>query len=306
MFHQSRGASHFLLSLLGILSAFILLIAPMLSIPVRGYADDTKSIEDMVGDINGDGVINILDLTLLKLILNGTLSPNGNSDVDSNGKLNLLDPAALIRIIFGNNPLPHGGGGGGGGGPAPTSTPTATITPTPTPSPTPVPICNLTTTSGTGGHVTTPGEGTYGFNCGSIQNIVASASKGYFFINWTGDTATIADVNSASTTIIVDGNYSIQSKFTNSSTNYTLTPTSGAGGDVTPPGEAGPYTYSDGQVVNIVATPDVCYHFVNWTGDTGTIANVNAASTTITMNGNYSITANFAIDPQSLTTTSSS
>ena len=38
---------------------------------------------------------------------------------------------------------------------------------------------------------------------------------------------------------------------------------------------------------------DEGYRFVNWTGDVGTIANVNAASTTITMNGDYSITANF-------------
>jgi len=32
---------------------------------------------------------------------------------------------------------------------------------------------------------------------------------------------------------------------------------------------------------------------VNWTGDTGTVADVNAASTTIIMNGNYFITASF-------------
>jgi uncharacterized repeat protein (TIGR02543 family) len=46
-------------------------------------------------------------------------------------------------------------------------------------------------------------------------------------------------------------------------------------------------------VVSLVAIPDAGYRFVNWTGDVGTITNVNAASTTITMNGDYSITANF-------------
>ena len=35
------------------------------------------------------------------------------------------------------------------------------------------------------------------------------------------------------------------------------------------------------------------YRFVEWTGDVGTIADVYAATTTITMNGDYSITANF-------------
>ena len=49
-------------------------------------------------------------------------------------------------------------------------------------------------------------------------------------------------------------------------------------------------------MVHLVATPDdYDYYFVNWTGNVGTIANANAASTTITMNGDYSITANFAI-----------
>jgi len=38
------------------------------------------------------------------------------------------------------------------------------------------------------------------------------------------------------------------------------------------------------------------YRFVDWTGDVDTVANVNAASTTITMNGDYSITAHF-FDP---------
>jgi uncharacterized protein YkwD len=41
------------------------------------------------------------------------------------------------------------------------------------------------------------------------------------------------------------------------------------------------------------------YHFVDWTGDVGTVANVNAASTTITMNGAYSITAVFEEDSPS-------
>ena len=73
---------------------------------------------------------------------------------------------------------------------------------------------------------------------------------------------------------------------------YTLTLNSTAGGSVTTPGE-GTYTYDAGTVVSISATPASDYNFVNWTGDVGTVADVNAASTTITMNGNYTITANF-------------
>ncbi|MFA5056367.1 MAG: S8 family serine peptidase [Dehalococcoidia bacterium] len=59
--------------------------------------------------------------------------------------------------------------------------------------------------------------------------------------------------------------------------------------------------YLHGNVYDISAIPSNCYHFVNWSGDTDTIANTSAASTTITMNDDYSITANFAIDTFTLT-----
>ena len=74
---------------------------------------------------------------------------------------------------------------------------------------------------------------------------------------------------------------------------YTLTIFSTAGGSVTTPGE-GTQIYGAGLGVNLVATPDASYIFVNWTGDTATIGDANASSTFIIMNDNYSITANFA------------
>jgi len=76
-------------------------------------------------------------------------------------------------------------------------------------------------------------------------------------------------------------------------TEYDLTISSTTGGSVTTPGE-GTDTYDEGEVVNLVATPDAGYHFVNWTGDVSTIGNVDAAITTIVMNGDYSIAAEFA------------
>jgi hypothetical protein len=77
---------------------------------------------------------------------------------------------------------------------------------------------------------------------------------------------------------------------------YDLTIASTAGGSVTTPGE-GTFTYDEGMVVNLVATPALDHRFVNWTGDVSTIGNVNAAATNITMNGNYEITANFEVTP---------
>jgi len=73
---------------------------------------------------------------------------------------------------------------------------------------------------------------------------------------------------------------------------YTLNISSTAGGSVTEPGK-GTSTYDAGTVVDLVAEPEEGYRFVNWTGDVGTIADVKDAETTITMLGDYSITANF-------------
>jgi hypothetical protein len=73
---------------------------------------------------------------------------------------------------------------------------------------------------------------------------------------------------------------------------YTLTIDSTVGGSITAPGE-GTLAYPSGTVVLLEAEPDEDYSFVNWTGDVDTIADVTAASATITMQGNYSITAVF-------------
>jgi len=73
---------------------------------------------------------------------------------------------------------------------------------------------------------------------------------------------------------------------------YDLTIASTAGGNVTTPGE-GTFTYDEGTMVNLTAEAEGGYHFLSWTGDVGTIINVESATTTISMNGNHSITANF-------------
>jgi hypothetical protein len=73
---------------------------------------------------------------------------------------------------------------------------------------------------------------------------------------------------------------------------YNLTIDSTCGGVVTKPGE-GTFTYFEGKVVRLVARPITGYFFVEWTGDVATVETVNCFLTTITMNGNYHITANF-------------
>jgi hypothetical protein len=159
----------------------------------------------------------------------------------------------------------------------------------------PVPYYNLTIWR-TGGGSTNPVDGEHTYPGGTVVHISAIPAVGYEFVNWTRDVDTIADVNAASTTITMDDDYAIQANFMSiGPAQYRLTISSSTGGSVTAPGE-GTFSYSEGTVVHLVATPDDYYHyFVNWTGNVGTIADVDAASTTITVNGDYSITANFMV-----------
>jgi len=95
--------------------------------------------------------------------------------------------------------------------------------------------------------------------------------------------------------------YSSETSFTTiappqPTTTYVLSISSNGGGSVTSPGE-GAFTYDAGTVVDMVATPDAGYRFVKWSWCVGGIANVNTGSTTITMDGNYWIAANFEAIP---------
>ncbi|MGB6873389.1 MAG: GLUG motif-containing protein [Dehalococcoidia bacterium] len=148
---------------------------------------------------------------------------------------------------------------------------------------------SLTVSSTEGGRVTGPGEGTFDYGEGEVVNLVAEAEEGYRFENWTGDVGTIDDVNAASTTITMNDNYSIAANFI---AQYVLTIDSTDGGEVTIPGE-GSFNYDEGTIVILEASPDTGYRFVSWTGDVSTIAGVEDVTTTITMNGDYTITANF-------------
>jgi hypothetical protein len=156
---------------------------------------------------------------------------------------------------------------------------------------------DLTISSTEGGLATTPGEGVFTYGEVSVIGLAAEADEDYRFVQWTGDVSTVADVYAASTTITMNGEYSITANFEEiTSVQYDLNTFSTEGGSVTEPGE-GVFTYDEGEVVDLVATPDDGYQFVDWTGDVGTIVDIEAAVTTITVNGDYSITANFVAAP---------
>jgi len=76
---------------------------------------------------------------------------------------------------------------------------------------------------------------------------------------------------------------------------YCLTIASTEGGSVTNPGDGRFICYTE-EVVALVAEPGERYHFVEWTGDVDTIADIHDPSTNIAMDDSYSITANFELD----------
>jgi len=82
---------------------------------------------------------------------------------------------------------------------------------------------------------------------------------------------------------------------------HSLTISSSEGGEVTTPGE-GVFNYGDGTVVSLVATPNRGFQFVNWTADVGPIADAEAATTSMTIDDDYSITANSEEKPYEETT----
>ncbi len=73
---------------------WVLLGDPTLGSPVAGPAQ-------VVGDINGDGVVNVLDLQLLVNIIHGVSPCTGNCDLNGDGSVNLLDLQILVNIILG-------------------------------------------------------------------------------------------------------------------------------------------------------------------------------------------------------------
>ena len=78
---------------------------------------------------------------------------------------------------------------------------------------------------------------------------------------------------------------------------YVLTLNNSGHGNVTVPGE-GSFPCAAGGNVTLEATADPGYSFGNWTGnDVTTVGNVYANETYVIMNGNYTITANFAAGP---------
>jgi hypothetical protein len=153
-------------------------------------------------------------------------------------------------------------------------------------------LYGLVVSSTPGGTVTQPGTGVFTYETDAVVDLVAQPEEGYRFVEWTGDVASIGDVQAAETTITMSDTYSITAEFDLIIGVHMLTISSTGGGSVARPGE-GTFVITSGAVVALVAEPDEGYQFVTWVGDVDTIVDVRSAQTTLTMRDSYSIVASF-------------
>jgi len=134
---------------------------------------------------------------------------------------------------------------------------------------------------------------TFLFSAGTVVSLKAVPDSGYQFVRWSGYAGTGDDAYSSEITVAVNGTYYITAKFEAlQPVRYTLVVLSTGDGSVTSPGK-GTYVYDAGAIVDLAVTVASGYEFAGWTGNVDTIADVRATSTTITMNGDYYILANF-------------
>jgi hypothetical protein len=138
-----------------------------------------------------------------------------------------------------------------------------------------------------GSGTTTPSAGVHSYARDSVVDITAIPASGWRFVKWTG--SGIANPDSVTTTVTMNVDRTITASFTQITQNYDLTISVSGSGITTP--SAGINSYSQGTMVNITAIPDGGWHFVSWTGSG--IANPDSVTTTVTMNEDKTIIANF-------------
>jgi len=150
-----------------------------------------------------------------------------------------------------------------------------------------------------GGSVTKPGEGTFQYEYGQYVDVEQTADEGYVFVKWSGTAIDSANFEAAmlpTQTICVADNCTVVANFRASSgATRTLTVSASDGGEVWKPGEGG-FSCTDGTTVLLLAAHDPGWEFLKWTGsavDAGKVANPMDGYTSVVMDGNYTLHANF-------------
>ncbi len=141
--------------------------------------------------------------------------------------------------------------------------------------------------------------GTY-YSSGGVAPVLTPGSHTVSFKSVSGYTTPSSQIVtiSANAQTTAGGTYTL-----NAPSTYTLTLNQGgsAGYIVNQPSgtwNGSAYVYNAGSLIQLTANANFGYHFVNWSGDVSGTAN----PTTLTMNGNKSVTANFAAGDPNLGT----
>jgi uncharacterized repeat protein (TIGR02543 family) len=134
--------------------------------------------------------------------------------------------------------------------------------------------------AGSGSVTREPDQPTYAL--GAVVTLTATPAPGWSFSAWSGDL--ISGANPA--TITINSNTVVTATFTQNL--YTLTTLIVGSGNVARNPDQAPYVY--GTVVTLTATPAAGWSFAGWSGDLTNAAN----PATITIDGNKTVTANFA------------
>jgi hypothetical protein len=147
---------------------------------------------------------------------------------------------------------------------------------------------SITASAGSGGMISP--SGTTQVNSGGTQTYTITPGTGYHIVDVLVDGNSVGAVSNYTFTNVT-ANHTIATSFTINT--YTLTVSSTNGTVTKNPDQA---FYDHVAIVSIEATAASNYRFVNWTGTSvtaGKVANPNAAATTINMDADYTIQANF-------------
>ena len=126
---------------------------------------------------------------------------------------------------------------------------------------------------------------------GSTVTVTATPNSGYSFVGWSGN----SNSTEPSITLVMDGNISITASFTQIINKYTLLVLSTEGGSVDIEEEE----YEEGTTVEITASAEENYQFINWTDSEGNIIGEDLIIS-ITIDNDIQIQANFALVPENI------
>ncbi|MBI4286448.1 MAG: LamG domain-containing protein, partial [Chloroflexi bacterium] len=136
---------------------------------------------------------------------------------------------------------------------------------------------------------TSPVLGSHTYDAGTVVAITATPDPDWQFDGWTGD---VADANANPTTVTMDADKTVTANFSEIAplpTQFTLTMAKNGSGTISP--AVGSHTYAEGTVVAVTANPAPGWEFAGWSGP---VANPSAASTSVTMDADKQVTANFS------------